>query len=71
MSNEEILKEEPLTMVEMKDEIESIKKRDKELNLRTLKTLEYINQFTTLKSKEAKELYDKIEKLKGGDRNDA
>lgn len=63
MPDEEIVKEEPLTMVEMREELEEVKKRDKELNLRALKTFEYINQFTNLKSKEAKELYEKIEKL--------
>lgn len=64
MPNEEIIKEEPLTMVEMKDELEAIKKRDTELNLRALKTLEYINQLTSLNIKQAKEFYTKIEKLK-------
>ncbi len=64
MPNEEILSETPISMAEMRNELELIKKRDKELNLRAEKTLEYINQFTKLKEKEIKESHNKLEKLK-------
>ena len=64
MPNEEILDEIPITTVEMKEELETINKRDKELNIRASKTVEYLNQFAKIKGNEAKELYEKIEKLK-------
>ena len=64
MPNEEILGETPITMVEMKKELETTNKRNKELNIRASKTVEYLNQFVKVKESEAKELYEKIDKLK-------
>jgi len=64
MANEEIITEIPITMGEMKKELEKINKRDEELNLRASKTIEYLNQFVKIKDKEAEELYKKIDKLK-------
>lgn len=61
MASIKIIKEEPITMVELKDEIDAIKKRDKELNFRANKTEDYLNQFG--KNKDAKELVKKITKL--------
>lgn len=58
-----IVKENPITMVELKEEIEKIKKRDKEPNLRVQKTEEYINLFAHLKPEKEKELKEKITKL--------
>ncbi|MBD3310639.1 hypothetical protein GF351_05460 [Candidatus Woesearchaeota archaeon] len=60
----EILSETSIPMAELKDELASIKKRDEELNFRASKTEEYLNQFVELDAKKAKELYDKIDKLK-------
>lgn len=48
-------------MVELKDELATIKKSTKELNFRAMKTLEYLNEFVT--EKKLKELKDKIVKL--------
>jgi len=64
MANEEIITEIPITMGEMKKELEKISKRDKEINLRASKTIEYLNQFVKIKGSEAKELYNKIDNLK-------
>ena len=64
MANEEIVSETPVSMIDMKKELRNIKKRDKKLNIRAEKTLEYINQLVKLKEKEADKLYANIEKLK-------
>ena len=61
MSVVDIVKDTPLSMVELKVEIEKIKKRDKELSFRTQRTEEYLNQFV---GKEAKKLMDALKKLK-------
>lgn len=64
MSKPEIINEIPVSMVELKEELDKIKARDKELNFRANKTEEYINQFINLNSKKMKELVEKINKLK-------
>jgi len=58
-----IVKESSITMSELKQEIDKIKKRDKEPNLRVQKTEEYINLFVHLSLEKEKELKDKIAKL--------
>jgi DNA-directed RNA polymerase subunit F len=63
MTKPDIIEEAPITMAELKDELKKIKKRDEELNFRAEKTEEYLQQFTILKDKEAKELYKKVEGL--------
>ncbi|MDD5086292.1 MAG: hypothetical protein PHV16_00925 [Candidatus Nanoarchaeia archaeon] len=63
MVNPEILSEQPITMVELKEEIEKIKKRDKELNFRVGKTEEYLSHFKTLSKSKHDELIKKIEGL--------
>lgn len=63
MAKPQTIEEKPLTMAEVKEELERIKKRDTELNYRGKKTEEYLNFFVTMKAKEAKELYKKIEGL--------
>ena len=60
MSNQEIASEVPISMSEMKSELEKIKKRDKELSFRAEKTLEYINQ---LVPKSTSELSKKLAAL--------
>lgn len=64
MTSFEILNEKPMTMVELKDTLKKIKKRDEELNFRATKVEDYLNQFVVLKPKEADELSKKIEDLK-------
>jgi len=61
MSDVKILSEKPLSMAEVKEELDKIKKRDKELNFRANKTEDYINQFAS--NKNAAELSEKLTKL--------
>lgn len=50
-------------MAELKEKLEDIKKRDKEISERAQKTLEYLNKFSKLKDKEALKLKEDILKL--------
>ncbi len=61
--NPKIISEEPMNMATVKVELEKIRKRDTELNMRANKTEEYIHQCFILKKKEAEELYEKINKM--------
>lgn len=63
MSSLEIIQEEPITMAELKEDLKAIRKRDEELNFRAEKTEEYLQQFTVMKKKDAKDLCKKIEEL--------
>jgi DNA-directed RNA polymerase subunit F len=56
MVKPEIIKETALTMSELRDEIEKIKKKSEKLNFRAEKTEEYLNQFAILDSKKSAEL---------------
>lgn len=58
-----IISEKPITMAELKQDIQKIKERDKELNFRAQKTEEYLNMFVDISPEKAKELGEKIEKL--------
>ncbi len=58
----EIISEKPISMGDLKKEIEKIKKRDKELNFRALRTEEYLQHFTILKDLD--DLSKKLESLK-------
>ena len=59
-----IIEETPISMVKLKDELKSIKERDKELGGAGHKTEEYLNQFVILETKKAEELRKKLEELK-------
>ncbi len=61
--NPKIISEEAINIIGLREELNKIKKRDKELGFRTNKTIEYLNDFVTLKPEEAKKLYADIEKL--------
>lgn len=52
MTTINVLSEKPISMAELKEELEKIKKRDKELNFRANKTMEYLDQFVTVKKTE-------------------
>ena len=56
----QVIKKTPINMVEMKSELDKIKKRDEEINFRTEKLEDYLNRFVHLTSEQAKELYDKL-----------
>ena len=64
MVKPEVIREQPINVVELKHEIDAIKKRDKELSFRSQKTEEYLNQFVKLSMKEAEEFKKKLEGLK-------
>lgn len=64
MAKPEILSEKPINVVELKQEIENIKARDKELGIRSTKIEEYLNEFVKLNLKKAEELKAKLESLK-------
>ncbi len=63
MVKPEIISENPITLTELKQEIDKIKKRDKELNFRVGKTEEYLSHFVTLNKAKQDELIKKLEKL--------
>ncbi|MDD5331465.1 MAG: hypothetical protein PHE43_01405 [Candidatus Nanoarchaeia archaeon] len=64
MSSIQTINEVPLTLVEMKERIEKVEKRDKELNFRATKTKEYLGTFTKdMDLKTATELKKKITEL--------
>jgi DNA-directed RNA polymerase subunit F len=57
----EILEEVPMSMAQLKEELDKVKKRDKELNFRAAKTDEYLSQVISIKSSE--ELFKKLTAL--------
>lgn len=59
----EIINETPLSLNDLKSELKAIKKRDEELNARAQKVEEYINTFSLLNQKEAKDLEKAINAL--------
>jgi DNA-directed RNA polymerase subunit F len=63
MSKPEILSEQPINMVDLKEELKRIRKRDNDLTFRGNRTDEYLNQFVTLKPKEVEEMVEKLQKL--------
>ena len=60
MSNLKLIKETPISSVELKGKLMAIKARDKEMGTKANKTLEYLNVFASLKLKDAEELKKKI-----------
>lgn len=63
MTSPKIISERSINLAELKEEIDKIKKRDKEPGLRVQKTEEYLNYFTHLKLGNVKKLKEKIIKL--------
>ena len=61
MTDMQIIAETPINIYQLKKELEKIKKRDTELNLRSNKTEEYLNQIAL--HKDADELFSKIMSL--------
>ena len=58
-----ILKEEPVTAAQVKEELKKIRSKDNELNFRAQKTEDYLNQVVS-DSKKTAELVKKLEGLK-------
>jgi DNA-directed RNA polymerase subunit F len=63
MANVTILNEKPITMAEVKEELEKIKKESGELNYRANKTHDYLQEFSKENFQKAKSLIKKIEDL--------
>jgi len=59
-----IIEEAPISMVQMKEELEAIKKKEKDLNFRSNKTHDYLTQFVSMSRKKYDELFKKIDALK-------
>jgi DNA-directed RNA polymerase subunit F len=64
MTKPEIIKETPITMAEVQDELDKIKKKIEKINFRAEKTEEYLHQFSQLSLAKSKELKEKLDKLK-------
>lgn len=58
MSEMQIISETPIDIYILKEELEKIKKRDKELNFRSNRTEDYLNQISSIKN--ADKLFKKI-----------
>jgi DNA-directed RNA polymerase subunit F len=63
MGGPEILEKSPMNLVDVREELERIRKRDGDLDIRGNKTDEHAKAFSTLSQKEANELFEKITKL--------
>ncbi len=59
----EILKETPVCCADIKENLEAIKKKEKELNFRAQKTEDYLQSMNLISSKKAQELYGKLDKV--------
>jgi len=59
-----IIKETPICCAEVKEAIDAIRKKEKELNFRAQKTEDYLQAIGPISAKKAQELYAKLEKLK-------
>ena len=63
MAKPHLISEHPISMAELKLELENVKKRDTELNFRANKTEEYISQVLEFDYTKAEEIKKKISKL--------
>lgn len=63
MTEISIIEEKPMSMAEVRDYLEDLKKEKKELNFRENKSLTYINTFVKIKSKDAEKLKEELSKL--------
>ena len=63
MNKPQIIQEHAISLVEVKDELAKIKKRDGELNFRANKTEDYLNTIVKISPKKANDLYKALEDL--------
>lgn len=63
MADIHVIKEVPISLAEMRQKIEDIKKRDKELSFRAKKTDEYLNLTSKQKLSKAEDLKKDLQKL--------
>lgn len=64
MPNPELVEEIPLTAVDVREVLQKIEERDKELNYRSNKTKEYLGLFMPLSQEKKDKLYQKLTGLK-------
>lgn len=64
MSKPEVIEKVPVSLAELKSELQSIQKRDTELGFRAGKTLEYVNSVAVLSKTAFAKLKAEIEALK-------
>ncbi len=60
MTSGKVLNEKPISLVELKEKLKAIKKRDTELDFRAQRTEEYLQSLGLLSKKKADELYNKL-----------
>lgn len=58
-----IINETPINLVEVKEELKKIQKRDNELNFRAQKAMDYLNSVAKMPVKQADEIKKALEKL--------
>ena len=58
-----ILEEKPIHLAELKERLDKIETRDKELGFRATKTKDYLKKFSKLDNKKSTELIAEIQKL--------
>jgi DNA-directed RNA polymerase subunit F len=63
MTKPVVLSETSISMADLKEYLEAVKKRDSELNFRAGRTEEYLSHFVTLSKDKAAELFKKLEEL--------
>ena len=61
MAEIEVIEETPLSLLEVREAVESINKRDKVLSPKSTKVLDYISKVNNLKTKEFNELKKKLQ----------
>lgn len=64
MPNPEFIEETPVTLTEVKEALENMEERDKELSYRANKTKEYLAVFNPASKAKKEELYKKLSGLK-------
>lgn len=69
MVNLEIINEVPLSMQELRDKLDQVKKRDKDLNPRAIKTYDYINKFAKKNISKLRANLEKLEILRLRDKH--
>ncbi|MBT4540266.1 hypothetical protein HOC35_02015 [Candidatus Woesearchaeota archaeon] len=63
MTKPNIIEEKPISMFDLKEELDKNKKDMGELNFRAERTSEYLDEFLKIKSKQGKELIEKLKEL--------
>lgn len=64
MANPEFVEEHPVSLIDVKEYIQTIEDRDKELNFASNRVKEYVEAFVTLSPAQKKELHTKLVDLK-------